>query len=105
MENNLNKGFGFVQFSTWEEARAAIDKLNGTKYKGRTIAVDFSIAKHKYVEKIGAIADKVAEKKAKKAPQIIPEDDEKDSEGEIETEKVPSKPKILKNKVERKEKI
>jgi len=33
------KGFGFVEMSTEEEAKAAMDKLNGTQLIGRSISV------------------------------------------------------------------
>lgn len=33
------KGFGFVEMGTEEEAKAAMDKLNGTQLNGRSIAV------------------------------------------------------------------
>lgn len=33
------KGFGFVEMSTPEEAKLAMDKLNGTQLAGRSIAV------------------------------------------------------------------
>ena len=33
------KGFGFVEMSTEEEAKTAMDKLNETELAGRTIAV------------------------------------------------------------------
>lgn len=33
------KGFGFVEMSTAEEAKMAMDKLNGTELAGRTITV------------------------------------------------------------------
>jgi RNA recognition motif-containing protein len=36
---NQGKGFGFVEMSTVEEAKTAMDKLNGTQLAGRTIAV------------------------------------------------------------------
>ena len=34
-----SKGFGFVEMSTVEEAKNAIEKLNGTEFKGRKIVV------------------------------------------------------------------
>ncbi len=37
-----SKGFGFVEFSTEEEARAAVEKLNNTELDGRTIFVDLA---------------------------------------------------------------
>lgn len=36
---NQGKGFGFVEMSTVEEAKIAMDKLNGTQLAGRSIAV------------------------------------------------------------------
>jgi RNA recognition motif-containing protein len=39
-DTNRSKGFGFVEMSTDEEAKAAIDKLNGKELNGRAIAVN-----------------------------------------------------------------
>ncbi|KKQ34192.1 MAG: RNP-1 like protein RNA-binding protein [Microgenomates group bacterium GW2011_GWA2_37_6] len=36
---NQSKGFGFVEMSTDEEAKMAMDKLNGSDLDGRTIVV------------------------------------------------------------------
>lgn len=38
-ENNRSKGFGFVEMSNDDEAKAAIDQLNGKELGGRAIAV------------------------------------------------------------------
>lgn len=35
-----SKGFGFVEMATDAEAAAAIEKLNGAEYEGRTITVN-----------------------------------------------------------------
>ena len=35
-----SRGFGFVEMSTDEEAKAAIDALNGTQVEGRTLTVN-----------------------------------------------------------------
>ena len=35
-----SRGFGFVEFSKPEEAKAAIEKLNGSELKGRKINVN-----------------------------------------------------------------
>lgn len=39
-ETGRSKGFGFVEMATDEEARAAIDKMNGQTVDGRQIKVD-----------------------------------------------------------------
>jgi len=39
-DTNRSKGFGFVEMSTDDEAKAAIDKLNGKELNGRAIAVN-----------------------------------------------------------------
>ncbi len=38
-ESNRSKGFGFVEMSSDEEAKAAIDQLNGKELDGRAIVV------------------------------------------------------------------
>lgn len=38
-DTNRSKGFGFVEMSSDEEAKAAIDQLNGTDLDGRSIIV------------------------------------------------------------------
>lgn len=35
-----SKGFGFVEMETEEEAKTAIEKLNGSEFRGRTIIVN-----------------------------------------------------------------
>ena len=39
-DTNRSKGFGFVEMSTDEEAKAAIDQLNGKELDGRAIVVN-----------------------------------------------------------------
>lgn len=38
-DTNRSKGFGFVEMGSEEEAKAAIDQLNGKELEGREIAV------------------------------------------------------------------
>ncbi len=38
-DTNRSKGFGFVEMSTDEEAKAAVDQLNGKDLNGRAVAV------------------------------------------------------------------
>lgn len=44
-ETNRSRGFGFVEMSSDEEAQAAIDKLNGQEFSGRTLVVNEARAK------------------------------------------------------------
>ncbi len=37
-----SKGFGFVEFASEEDAKAAVDKLNQSELDGRTIFVDLA---------------------------------------------------------------
>lgn len=39
-DTNRSKGFGFVEMASDEEAKAAIEQLNGKELDGRTIAVN-----------------------------------------------------------------
>jgi RNA recognition motif-containing protein len=39
-ETNRSKGFGFVEMSSDDEAKAAVDKLNGKDLDGRAIVVN-----------------------------------------------------------------
>ena len=61
LENNLNRGFAFVEFETKQQANEAIKKLNGSQYKGRTIAVDLSKSKRDYEKKLEKIRPKGGE--------------------------------------------
>ena len=39
-QTNRSKGFGFVEMSSEEEAKAAIDKMNGAEISGRAVVVN-----------------------------------------------------------------
>lgn len=81
-ENSLNKGFGFVEFKTRDEARKAIDTMNGKTYKGRLIAVDFAMSKRQYNKKIDNIIEKNPiknKKKLKETKENSKKDDDADS--------------------------
>lgn len=39
-ETNRSKGFGFVEMSSDEEAKAAVEQLNGKEVDGRTLTVN-----------------------------------------------------------------
>lgn len=44
-ESGTPKGFGYVDFSTVDEAKAALEALHGTDVDGRNIRVDFAAAR------------------------------------------------------------
>jgi len=54
---NLNRGFGFVEFKTKEVAQKAIDELNNSKWKGRTVTVNFSVPKLSYESKLDSLVE------------------------------------------------
>lgn len=39
-ETGRSRGFGFVEMGSDEEAKAAIEKLNGQEHEGRTLVVN-----------------------------------------------------------------
>lgn len=41
-DTGRSKGFGFVEMSTEDEAKAAIDQLNGKEIEGRTVVVNMA---------------------------------------------------------------
>ena len=45
-----SRGFAFVEFANRNFALKAIKDLNGTNFKGRTIVLDESVSKEKYLE-------------------------------------------------------
>ncbi|KAJ1565174.1 RNA recognition motif-containing protein, partial [Nowakowskiella sp. JEL0078] len=42
------RGFGFIHFKNVEDAKKAMDKINGTKIFGRLVAVDWALPKDQY---------------------------------------------------------
>jgi len=50
--NNQNRGFGFVEFANKADAQSAIDAMNGSKFKGRNLTVEFSLPKASYETKV-----------------------------------------------------
>lgn len=51
-ENNLNRGFAFIEYETKDIAKKVIDTLNGQKYKGRVVQLEFSVPKGKYETRV-----------------------------------------------------
>ncbi|OQR98459.1 hypothetical protein ACHHYP_08566 [Achlya hypogyna] len=45
-----SRGFGFVQFKNQLDAEKAIAELNGLKFKGRDIVVDYAVSKSEYLK-------------------------------------------------------
>lgn len=54
---NLNRGFAFLEFEKKDDAQKAVDSFNGKKYKGRTIAVEFSVSKERYEKRVQKIVE------------------------------------------------
>lgn len=48
-DRNTSKGFAFVEMANRNECGRAIEALNGTKYKGRTIVLDMAVSKENFM--------------------------------------------------------
>ena len=48
------KGFGFAELSTQEEAERVLNELNGKEFKGRTLKIDFANPPKKNFRPAGA---------------------------------------------------
>ena len=53
----MNRGFAFLEFEKKDDAQKAVDSFNGKKYKGRTIAVEFSVSKERYEKRVQNIVE------------------------------------------------
>ncbi|CAG8576134.1 9125_t:CDS:2, partial [Dentiscutata heterogama] len=56
--NGPLRGFAYIQYKKVEEAERAINAMNETIHHGRTIAVDWSLPKDKYLEAMKSQQDK-----------------------------------------------
>ena len=56
-EKGVNRGFGFIEFSSKGEAQKAIETMNNQPWKGRTLALEFSVPKGSYESKIVKIVE------------------------------------------------
>merc|ERR1711957_769268 len=75
-KNNQNRGFGFIEFKTREQATKVIEECSGKNFKGRNITVEFAITKSSYELKVQHTIDNtnldkagVISSKVKKAEQ------------------------------------
>lgn len=71
MENNLNRGFAFVEFESKEVAAKAIEGMHNSKWKGRTVAVGFSVPKGSYESRIDHF---VAHTNMEKKDAVLPKE-------------------------------
>ena len=54
---NTNRGFAFVEFETREMATNAITTMHDSKYKGRSLTVEFAVDKATYEKRIESIVE------------------------------------------------
>ena len=70
--NNLNKGFAFVEFESKADAVKAIEAMNGKQFKGRAVALEFSLPKTRYETKIQHILENTKQTRAEiVVPKIL----------------------------------
>ncbi|PWY86295.1 RNA-binding domain-containing protein [Aspergillus heteromorphus CBS 117.55] len=49
-ETKLSKGYGFVTFADVEDAKAALEELNGSVFEGKKIKVEYAQPRHRVVD-------------------------------------------------------
>lgn len=54
---NLNRGFVFLEFEKKDDAQKAITAFHGQKFKGRTVAMEFSLPKERYERRVQHIVE------------------------------------------------
>jgi splicing factor 3B subunit 4 len=58
-ENNISKGFAFVNFDSFESADAAIEAMNGQFLNGKAISVTYALKKDSKTERHGSMAERI----------------------------------------------
>ena len=108
-KNNQNRGFAFVEFTEKNDAEAAVKAMNGTKFKGRPLTVEFALSKQNYEAKVEnimsntnmdkdtVIKNKLFKEKKEEKKDGEAKDDEEMPEGEKEPE-AEKKPVVKKEK-------
>jgi RNA recognition motif-containing protein len=86
-DKQINRGFGFVEFATKEEAMKAISEMNGKQFKGRTLAVELSVPKGSYEAKVQKIVEhtKLSNEQAH-MPKVLREEKKKVDEAKAKEE-------------------
>ncbi|KAJ5176406.1 uncharacterized protein N7482_002283 [Penicillium canariense] len=65
-ETKVSKGFGFVTFADLEDAQSALEELNGSKFDGKKIRVEYAEPRHREIdEKLGRSIPSAAALKSK----------------------------------------
>lgn len=95
--NNLNRGFAFLEYTTREEAQAAIAGMNGQKFKGRTVALEMSLPRERYEHKVQNI---VEHHKIDRKDAIVPKTirEERDTKKKEQDEKKEQREKLKEDK-------
>lgn len=78
--NGRSRGFAFVQLDSKEAANHAMQRLNGTQIGGRAVAVDWALAKSKFLEAKDAKGEtKEVKAEAEEAAEEEKEDEEQEA--------------------------
>ena len=76
--SKLNRGFAFIEYATRDEAMEAISKVHNSKWKGRTLAMELSVPKESYENKIDKLVQNThLEKKEAQLPKNLREEKHK----------------------------
>ena len=95
-KDSLNRGFCVVEFEKKEQAQKAIDALHNQKWKGRTLAVEFSVPKGSYDARIKGIVEHTnLDEKTAILPKVLR--DEKKEEEKVKEQKEKEKKEYEEN--------
>eukprot|EP01117_Protostelium_nocturnum_P013543 TRINITY_DN5059_c0_g1_i1.p1 TRINITY_DN5059_c0_g1~~TRINITY_DN5059_c0_g1_i1.p1 ORF type:complete len:671 (-),score=276.67 TRINITY_DN5059_c0_g1_i1:19-1980(-) len=88
------RGFAFAKFAQVEDSAKAIEQLNGTELKGRTVAVDYAVPRDKFKRVVDPLlrvkeeeeSEEESEGEDKEEGEEEDDDDDEEDEGEEEEE-------------------
>jgi RNA recognition motif-containing protein len=89
MKNDtLNRGFCFIEYKSKEMAQRAIDEMNNKQWKGRTVAMEFSVPKGSYEARITGIVEHTKlERDQAVLPKVLRDEKQKAQEVKEQKEK------------------
>lgn len=101
-DKGTNRGFGFVEFNSKDQAEKAIGERNNKMWKGRTLSVAFSVPKASYEAKLEHVAANTKLSKQEAAlPKVLRDEKKKALADKEEKKQALDKKKAEQDKLEK----